>query len=327
MKKMKKLSTILLALIMLLSLCACGASSYKYADTAAAAVEEKGLAMPMEAPAAMEAYDAGYGGFASNSSGIEAGAAEKAVTGEIRVDKIIYSANASIETTKFDETVEKLSELIMQYGGFVESSSTNGGNYYSAARGYTSNRYASYTIRIPSEYFSTLMGSLSTLGNVPYSSTYTENISSQYYDTEARLTAYRTQEQTLLKMLEQATEIEDLLAIEDKLTDVRYSIESLQSTLNNWDRKVNYSTVTLDIQEVMEYTPETPVTLGQRIAAAFENGFKNAGSFLENLLLFILEALPVVIIIAVFAVVIIIVVRRARKKRAAKRAAKNSQTE
>jgi len=321
MKKMKKLSAIFLALVMVLSLCACG-SSAKYAmayDSASTAAEEAYV----EAPADMADYNSAYGGLASRASGMDADAAEKTVTGEIKVDKIIYSASAGIETTKFDETVEKLSEMIRQYGGFVESSSTSGGSYYNYSRGYTSNRSASYTIRIPSEYFTTLMGSLSTLGNVPYSNTYTENISSQYYDTEARLTAYRTQEQTLLKMLEQATKIEDLLAIEDKLTDVRYSIESLQSTLNNWDRQVTYSTVTLDVQEVQEYTPETPVTLGQRIAAAFKNGFKNAGDFLEELLLFLLEFLPVGIIIAVLVIVVIIIIRRIKKKKAVRKAAGN----
>ena len=45
------------------------------------------------------------------------------------------------------------------------------------------------------------MGSLSTLGNVPYSYTYTENVSAQYYDVQSRLTAYKTQETRLLEMM------------------------------------------------------------------------------------------------------------------------------
>ena len=33
----------------------------------------------------------------------------------------------------------------------------------------------------------------------PYTHTYTENITAQYYDAQARLTAYETQEQSLLR--------------------------------------------------------------------------------------------------------------------------------
>ena len=97
----------------------------------------------------------------------------------------------------------------------------------------------------------------------PIPHTYTENVTSQYYDTQARLTAYQTQEARLLEMMEKAETVEDIITIEEKLTDLRYRIESLQSTLKNWDRQVSYSTISLDVEEVQEYTPETPAAKGQ----------------------------------------------------------------
>ena len=91
--------------------------------------------------------------------------------------------------------------MIEKEGGFIESSSVNGSNYYDSARGYTSRRSATYTLRIPSEKFAGIMSNLSTFGNVPYTYTYTENVTAQYYDVQARLKALQAQEKRLLEMM------------------------------------------------------------------------------------------------------------------------------
>lgn len=307
---MKKALSLLLAALLVFALCACGS-----ADT------------PSSAPAASydmayteNAYPAEaeeYGGFAvTGGTQLESGSG---AAPEGSPEKLIYSASATVETTEFDGTIEKLSALVEQYGGFVESSSVNGSNYYTQSRGYSSTRCASYVIRVPSDKFSALMGSLSTLGNVPYSHTYTENITAQYYDTDARLTAYQTQEARLLEMMEAAKTVEDLIAIEEKLTELRYQIESLQSTLKNWDRQVAYSTLDLEVQEVVEYTPESRMSYGQELALALTNGLKRTGEFFKDLLLAIVGALPALVILAVVLAILIPVWKKRRKARKARK--------
>jgi hypothetical protein len=303
---------------MLLSLCACGAQSAK-----SAARDEYYVSEPAEAPAPMadEAYyeaEAAYGGFASNEMKADA---PEAKAPELDPEKIIYSASATVETTEFEQTLDKLQALVQQYGGFIESSSINGSNYYSQSRGYSNSRSANYTLRIPSARFSELMGSLSTLGNVPYTYTYSENITSRYYDVQARLTAYETQEQRLLEMMELAETVSDIIVIEDRLTELRYEIESLQSTLNNWDRQVSYSSVNVNVNEVTVFTPEAKLSYGQRLSLAVRNGLKSTGEFFSDFLLWFLEALPALIILAVLVVIIVAIVRKSVKKRRARRAA------
>lgn len=307
---MKKALSLLLAALLVFTLCACGsavtpssapAASYDMAYTEAA--------YPAEAEE--------YGGFAvTGGTQLESGSG---AAPEGSPEKLIYSASATVETTEFDGTIEKLSALVEQYGGFVESSSVNGSNYYTQSRGYSSTRCASYVIRVPSDKFSALMGSLSTLGNVPYSHTYTENITAQYYDTDARLTAYQTQEARLLEMMEAAKTVEDLIAIEEKLTELRYQIESLQSTLKNWDRQVAYSTLDLEVQEVVEYTPESRMSYGQELALALSSGLKRTGEFFKDLLLAIVGALPALVILAVVLAILIPVWKKRRKARKARK--------
>ena len=205
--------------------------------------------------------------------------------------------------------------------GWIESSSMNGANYRSIARGSSYNRSASYTLRVPSSKFELLMGSLSQIGNVPYSHTYTENVTSQYYDTQARLTAYQTQETRLLEMMEKAETVSDVIAIEEKLTELRYQIESLQSALKNWDRQVSYSTIDLEVMEVSEYTPEPQQSYGQELWQALTGAFKDLGQFFKDLLVFLVSAIPTILVLTA----LFFIFRPLFRKLAARRREKKAQ--
>ena len=320
---MKRFICALISLVLIFSLCACGSSSDYSKSAATEAAYDSGYYYSNDSVAVMteEAYEEEltYGGLASDEN---SAAASGSSSGDINVEKIIYSANAQLETTTYDETISALNALIETYGGFIESSSINGANYYNTSRGYTYNRSAYYTIRIPSVNFQTVMTSLSTLGNVPYTNTYTENITTQYYDVQARLTAYQTQETRLIEMLAAAETVEDIITIEDRLTEVRYQIDSLQSKLNNWDRSVSYSTIYLDVNEVTEYTPVAAVnpTYGERLVSAAKNGLIAVADFFKDFLLWLAEALPTLIILAVIVIIIIVIARKSRKKYGATRA-------
>ena len=334
--KMRKTLALLLAVLAALSLCACGQSktgdsyystepqyaSYNSYDSYSSAAVTTEEAYATEADYdSMEAPEPGAGnGGGLSGSGENRGKSDSSAS-DLDYSKIIYSADASIETTDFDATLEKLRTLIGENDGFIESSSVSGKNYYYSARGTFYGRSAQYTIRIPSARFSELMGSLSLLGNVPYSNTYTDNITTKYYDTQSRLEAYRTQEQSLLAMMEKAETVTDLLEIEDKLSEVRYNIETLQSRLTNWDRLVSYSTVTLSINEVEVYTPEKEMSFAEQLGIALRRGLSDIGNFMRDLLLWLTAALPTLAVLAAVAVVVILVIRRAKKRRAARRAA------
>lgn len=333
---MKKILAFLLAFSALLCLCACGSaktasesgfySGYDYKEGLSAPA-----AAPMEANYAYSDFneaavaEEAYGGFAASAA---AGEKEKNEPKEsdsqsdINPEKIIYSADATVETTEFDSTLSALSAMIDKFGGWIESSSVSGANYSSISRGTKAFRSADYTIRVPNSCFEELMESLPSLGNVPYSHTYTENITSQYYDTKARLTSYEAQEKRLLELLDEAETVTDVIEIENELAEVRYRIESLQTSLRNWDRRVDWSTLYLNVNEVSEYTPEKVPGYGERLSNAFSNGFEALGDFFVGLV----EVLPVLIVAAVILLALIRLIvwafRRRPKKKAARKAKK-----
>ena len=320
---MKKTVSVFLCLVIALSLCACGSANIVRNAEKEAVCEEavfESAVAPIPAPMMQSAeYSAVNGGFHMAAGAVSFDGTSESEIPEERPDKIIYSADATVETTDFDATLQKIDELVEGCGGWIESSSVNGGNYSDLARGRVSMRSAFYTLRIPSDRFSSVMEGLSVLGNVPYSSIYTDNISAQYYDAQARLASLQTQEDSLNRLMEKAESVEDIIKIEDKLTDVRYDIESIQSKLKNWDRKLSYSTMNLNVSEVEIYTPPTVVHPGffQRLGMALADGFRAVGSFFTNALLVLTEALPTLLILAALITVIVVIVkkRKARKKK------------
>ncbi len=243
--------------------------------------------------------------------------------------KMIYTAEATVQTLAFDEAVEQVSALTTEYGGFIQSSSVTGRDYYASSRKYTTYRNATFVLRIPSERFSGIEDALSSIGNVTYFTADTENITTRYYDTQGRLSTYRTEEERLLAMLEKCETVEDMITIESRLSEVRYEIESLTTTLNSYDQQVAYSTITLYLNEVAELTEEEPVVRSywQQIGDGFVDSLQSIGHFFKALFKAILCGIPYLAVLAAVAAILIPLIRKLRRRRKAKRSAQENKAE
>ena len=337
MKTFKKLFIIFICLCMAASLCACGkagsssrSGSY-YAGDLANYESEDYYAAP---EVGMVSYSGSGNGLsaqkmavntasqASDSSApMEAGndGIEKTETSsDLNPEKIIYSSDVTVETTEFDATLTAIKAVIDNHGGWIESSSINGAKYSSISRGTKTDRTASYTIRVPNGEFQKMMDELPSLGNIPYSHVYTENVTAQYYDTQARLQTYQAQEKRLTELLDKAETVSDVIEIENELTDVRYRIESLQTALRGWDRRVSWSTIYLTVNEVREYTPAKERSYWQKLVDAMSDGIENLG----DVFIGFIEALPVLLfwiaILAAFGLIVGKCVKRIKKKKKVK---------
>ncbi|MGI6029140.1 MAG: DUF4349 domain-containing protein [Candidatus Heteroscillospira sp.] len=299
----KKILALALALLLIL-LAACGGS----ASAGGSMMSTEASAPEMSMPEAENMADA--------SGGVSGTEAVTPSGGNVSADKIIYSADAGIETKEYDKTLEDVYALIEKYGGFLESSSVGGTSYYD--RG---GRRADFTIRVPSESFSEITGTLSELGNVTYCRSYSENVTTTYIDTEARLESYRIQEERLLAMLEKAEKLEDMLTIEAHLADVRYNIETYTTQLQYLDSQISYSTLNLSVEEVVTYTPDESVTqsFGSRMKAAFTGSIDGLVDMVQSLILFLLRSWYVIAILAVIIVVAVRAIRRRRRELEEKR--------
>lgn len=329
MKKLSRLLAALLALTLLaLSLCACGASESKSVDNAAAVTyattaAETPAEMKFETEeAAAEAVDMEFSdsAFSTATEITKSGAADTS-TQDVS-SKIIYSADLIAQTTDFDAAISALEQQIVTFGGFIERSDVNGDTNYDE-NGVASivNRWACYVIRVPSGRFEDFLHQTEGLGNVTSLSRYAENVTSQYTDYEARLSSLRTQEERLLSMLEKSEDVDSLIALEERLSDVRYELESIERSLKNLDMQISYSTVTLNLEEVEIYTPTAPVqrTFGEKLSDAFSTGWRR---FVRNVQYFCIDLvtmLPGIVLFALLVLVGIFVVRKVLRRQKSRR--------
>lgn len=312
MRKKKAIGILSLALCasitlgILLSACSASSKGGDYATPQAAngAVSYSAVS----SSAAMEETAADAGG--ESGAGL---AAKAAVSNQ----KIIQNLSYQIETLEFDKSVETIQKLCDELGGYIQESSVDG----NGAVDRVSMRYAYFVLRIPKEKLNQMKDSAEAIGTVRNFSTTSENVTEQYFDTESRLKSLRAQEERLLEMMKGTGTMEEMIEVERALADVTYQIEQLTGELKRYDSLVDYSTVSINLQEVVKPTEieQIPVTLGDKIGSQFKASLRSLGSFGENFLVVVIGGLPVLLLLAVIVVVIILLVRRSSKKAKAKR--------
>ena len=232
-------------------------------------------------------------------------------------EKIIYYANISLETLEFEKTVTALEEAVKNAGGFIQNSSVNGDTSYDE-NGVVQvlNRRAHYSVRVPADELEEFLHFSGTLGNVISSSKEAENVTSRYTDLEARMESLKTEQTRLLELMEKAEDIHALIALEERLSSVRYEIESIQRNLDNLDSLLAYSTVTLSIREVRTYKTAVKVqrSFFQRLGDSFGAGWERFVEGLENFTIGLAGAIFPLILGAVAIVVVVLILKKQRKK-------------
>ena len=295
------------------------ASAGSYAPTAQMARDE--MAMDMEAPAEFGAAGAsmnsGSGasvtGGASNISEADAAALEQDAKNE-NFGKLIRTVNISLQTQKYDALAESVRKRVSELGGYIESS-----NEYSGRN----DKRSSYLVaRIPADKLDEFLDTALTEGTVVNRSENAEDITLTYSDVKTRVETLKVEQERLLELLGKAEDVESIIAIESRLSEISYEIENNASRLKIYDNKVSYSTVSIDIQEVDLTADTVEASLWDKIASGIEQNFIDVTAFFGGLLFALVINIPALIVLAVIIALIVLIVKKIRKRRAAKKAAK-----
>lgn len=215
--------------------------------------------------------------------------------------KIIKTVNISAETEEFDKFVSNIEAKVNSLGGYIESSNISGKSIYSNKE----KRNANITARIPAKRLDEFVTLIDSNSNVTNKSQSAEDVTLSYSDTKEHLNSLRTEQQRLDQLLLQADDIETIIAIESRLTDIRYEIESYASRLKTMDNQVDYSTVYLNVSEVVEYTEPEPekLSFGQRIVRGLSESFRDLGEDLADFIVGLIVSLPYIIVFLFFITV------------------------
>lgn len=301
MKRRKtNLLSLLLALVVLLSLTACGGGA--------------GDNVSMAAETASAAEDTAYGYYDSDEPMEMEAAAEEGADSSYSYNsdqvKMIYTATLDVEVLDLDKAVESLQQLVEESGGYIQSSNVGG---------YGSNyRYASYTVRVPSEQYQAFVNAWSESENCHLLSKQedVEDVGAQYFDAETRLNTLKTKMERLQALLAEATEMEDIITIESAISDTEYEIERYTSELNRYDSLINFSTVDIYFSQVVTLTEEEETSFLARLGQNFQWGIEHFVEGMADLALWAAyHTVGIMIFVVVAAVVLLLLRKRFRNRK------------
>lgn len=168
---------------------------------------------------------------------------------------------------------------------------------------------------IPAEKLDEFISELGGKGNLISSNLTTDDVTGSYYSYQSRLDALALQEQRILDMMEKADSLDYLIKLEDKLSQIRSEINELNYLLKYYDKSVDYSYVTVNLREVIEYTEEPENNFISRLGNAVKNTFVVFGEVLGEILIGIVWILPFALAAGAVALIIVISVKRRKNKK------------
>lgn len=302
MKAIKKLT---LALAVLLMLCCVFTSC----DAAADKDFIGGNAYPEMAPSTNGDYGYGDTKLPENNN------TPDKESGEELAQKIIRTIYMDAQTKEFDRAVSSIREALQAAGGFEESFSTNNRSYGST--GYYA-RNASMTLRIPAEKLDAFLNEIGGLLHVTSQRSNAQNVTTEYYDIEARLNVLESERTVYETMLQNAKTTSEMLSIRDRLYNVIEEIEAYKTRLRVLESQVSYSTVHMSLSEVVEYSKVTTQddSFGDRIYDAFWTGWYSFVDNAEDFAVWFVRNVTTIVIMAIIALIVLLIVLVNNKKHA-----------
>lgn len=230
--------------------------------------------------------------------------------------KIIYTAEYSISTENYEQDYELILSAMNDAGGYLSAENTYGTE---PVEYYDSGRHSDLTLRIPVENYNTFLNALEGIGTVDNKTQSTEDVTSEYYDNEARIEFYEAHYEKLMDYLDKAVAMEDILSIEAQIRDTLYTLDSLKGTRSYYDKMTQYTTVHVYLDE---YVASTAVVvskspLGKRLSEGIVKTFKGMGVFFEEFLIVLVIILPWLILVGGLFCAVFFPLRRRRKKKLA----------
>lgn len=308
--KMKKeyrksgiLSGILLLSVVLLT--GCGSSTARYSENSTAEADKSMMKAGNSAsyPASDDLYGTQAEAVTEESAAMGTAGETQTVNPVTEDRKLIKTVAMNVETEAYDELMDNVQKKITHMGGYVSNLSSGVDRYVDETR------YATVVAKIPAEKVDQFVTEVSDISNVISKNETVDDVTLQYVDLESHKKALLTEQESLLKLMENATTMEDIISIESRLSEVRYQLESMESQLRIFDNQVAYSEISIYITEVTRLTPVEEVGTWEKISEGFTDNVERVGKGCKNFFIQLVINLPIIFVVAVLVLLVIFIVR------------------
>jgi hypothetical protein len=231
--------------------------------------------------------------------------------------------NVQLSSAQFRAGVAQATQLPGSVGGFVQSSQVSGGNPIDDK--HSEPRFAVVVMRVPSARFDDVRGRLGGLGKLVSENISGEEVSAQLVDMQARMTSLLLQEEAYKKLFNAATKIQDIITVQERLTEVRTQIEQISAQKANLGNQVAMSTITLNLQEKIKAdAPAAKVKakkakgFSAQVSQSWNNGTRALGNVLTALVVVFVALAPFIPLMLIGGLLALYLLRRTRRADAAR---------
>jgi len=201
--------------------------------------------------------------------------------------KLVRHVNLRIRVDNLGTADLMITELINKYNGYISSSDANEYNH-------------NYVLRVPSDMYDIFLSDANGIGKLISRSESTEDVTIRYYDLESQLESKRDLLRTFQSYLTRASSMEEILAVEYRIADLRREIDFTGTQLRNLANRVDYATIIIFLQG-----PSISVTREQTLGDRVNQLLNSFGGFLSTvaivLLGIIIFGIPILALVILLA--------------------------
>ncbi|HAA09860.1 MAG TPA: hypothetical protein DCD98_08855 [Syntrophomonas sp.] len=221
--------------------------------------------------------------------------------------KLVYNLDYTLTVSEPKQAINEIITQTNKLSGYMVESRL------SADNGKSTN--AHIVVKIPQDKMEQMSVYLESLGTVNNQTTYTDDVTMEYYDTEARLQVLQKEEERMLSFMEKETAtIQDLLAIEREISQVREKRESLQARMNVLKNQTDYSQFNIRLQQSLNEISAPQGTIANA-KKALVNSVNSMIKLFNWLIIAFFVVLPYLVLVALGYYLF----RTIRKKRTSKK--------
>jgi len=185
----------------------------------------------------------GKPGLAKGIAGGGPGGIPRNIGGAEADRKIIKTAQLSLIAPDPVKAAEAARAIAEQFGGYAVS----------VRVGTQEGARTQLTIRVPAAEFEQARAALHKLGSrIEDEQIEAEDVTRQYVDTQATLKSYRAEQEQYLEIMHRAGSIKDVLAVTEKLADVRERIERTEAEFRSLSQQVAMASFTIALRSETE---------------------------------------------------------------------------
>lgn len=221
--------------------------------------------------------------------------------------KVIKNGSITMKVDRAEDAAGEISNIAKNNSGEVFSS-----DFYESSSGA---RTGNITVKVPVDKFETAYDEIKKVASlVVRESTSSQDVTEQYTDLQSRLKNKQAEEQSFVKILDQAGKIEDILKVTKELARVRGEIEVYQGRIKLLESQTDMATINISLSEDPEITVTDSWRPFQVLKDSVNYLVKSIQNFIDFIIVLVVRVIPVIVLYLILVLVAYFIGKRIYKR-------------